>query len=96
MPQKKIPILIRRDLIPKLGIVVQNIAYTFDEQEEILFEDTVNTEEYIPNISKACSEEEYEAFMKRMAPYLEVNSNINIHELGPLKEAVVHLKTPPN
>lgn len=96
MPQNKIPILIGRDLIPKLGIKIENIAHTFEEQEEIIFEDKVDTEEYMPNVSKACSDEEYEAFMQRMAIYLEANSNINIHELCPLKEAVVHLKTPPN
>jgi hypothetical protein len=96
MPQNKIPVLIGRDLIAKLGIIVNNIAHTFDEKEEIIFEDYIDEDEYIPNVSKACSEEEYKAFMDKMSVYLEANSNIDIHKLCPLKEAVVYLKTPPN
>jgi transposase InsO family protein len=96
MSQSKIPILIGRDLIPKLGIVIENIAYTFEDQEKITFEDQVDEEEYIPNVSKACSEKEYKAFMTNMAPYLEANSKINLQELCPSKEAVVYLNTPPN
>ena len=94
--RSNIPFLIGRDLIPLLGIRVENLAYNFDEQEETVYEDTVNQELYIPNKSKACSDEEYEAFMERMEPYLTANKNIDIHELCPLKEAKVYLKTPPN
>jgi hypothetical protein len=91
MSQNKIPVLIGRNLIAKQGIVVNNIAHTFDENEEIIFKD-----EYIPNVSKACSEREYEALMDKMSVYLEANSNIDIDKLCPLKEAVVYLKTAPN
>lgn len=96
MPIKKLPILIGRDLIPKLGISIDNIAYSFEDQEKIVYEDTVNHEQYIPNVSKACSDEEYEQFMQALEPYLEDNKNINIHNLCPLKEAVVYLDTPPD
>ncbi|KAG2191693.1 hypothetical protein INT47_006691 [Mucor saturninus] len=96
MATTTIPILIGRDLIPKLGIYIENIAYNFDEQEEIIYNDTVDDTMYKPNITKACSEDEYEIFMERMKPYLEANNNINIHELCPRDEAVVYLKTPPN
>jgi len=96
MSDTKIPILIGRDLIPKLGIYIENIAYNFDEKEEIIYNDSVDDSLYKPNESKACSDAEYDAFMNKMKPYLEANKNINVHELCPLKEAIVHLKTPPN
>lgn len=96
MPDAKIPILIGRDLIPKLGIYIENIAYNFDEKEEVIYNDSVDDTLYKPNETKACSELEYEAFMEIMRPYLEANQNINVHELCPLKEAIVYLNTPPH
>ena len=94
--KNKTPLLIGRDLIPKLGIQVMNLAYTFDEQEEIIYDDEIDESKYIPNVTKACSEKEYLQFMEKMEPYLKENSNINVHNLCPLKEATVYLKTPPN
>ncbi|KAG2230137.1 hypothetical protein INT48_001479 [Thamnidium elegans] len=96
MPDNKIPILIGRDLIPKLGIYIENIAYNFNEKEEVIYNESVDDTLYKPNESKACSEKEYEAFMESMKPYLKANENINVHELCPLKEAVVYLNTPPH
>ena len=93
--KNKIPFLINRDLIPKLGIQIHNLAYNFDEHKEIIYADTIDHEKYIPNVTKACADQEYRDFMERMKPYLEANANIDIHNLCPLKEAV-YLKTPPN
>lgn len=59
MNDAKIPILIGRDLINKLGIYIENIAYNFDEKEEVIYNDTVDDSLYVPNESKACSETEY-------------------------------------
>jgi hypothetical protein len=95
MPEKKLPILIGRDLIPKLGITIEGIAYNFENNEDITFDDTVNHEKYIPNVSKACSEKEYMEFVKDLEPYMKANGEINVHDLCPLPEAVVYLKTPP-
>ncbi|OBZ81189.1 Retrovirus-related Pol polyprotein from transposon opus, partial [Choanephora cucurbitarum] len=89
-------LLVGKDLAPKLGITVSNLAHTFDDQEDISFADTVDEDKYKPNVTRACSQEEYEAFMTEMQPYLDANANINIHDLCPLKKAVVYLKTPPN
>jgi hypothetical protein len=93
MPEERLPLLIGRDLLPKLGIIYEGIAYNFNEIEEIIFDDSVNHQQYVPNVSKACTETEYEEFMKELEPYFKRNSDINIKELCPLKEALVHLKT---
>lgn len=96
MPNAHIPILLGRDLIPKLGIQITNTAHTFEEEEKIIFEDSIDEDVYIPNVTNACTEEEYDEFMKSMERYIKDNQNINIHELCPLEEAKVYLNTKPN
>ncbi|KAI9309783.1 hypothetical protein BX666DRAFT_2034074 [Dichotomocladium elegans] len=39
---------------------------------------------------------EYEDFMKVLQPYIKANAEINLHNLCPIPEAIVHLKTAPN
>jgi hypothetical protein len=95
MPEERLPLLIGRDLLPKLGITYEGIAYNFNEVEEIIFADSVNHQQYVPNVSKACTDKEYEEFMKELEPYFKRNNEIDIKELCPLKEALVYLKTKP-
>jgi hypothetical protein len=93
MPEERLPLLIGRDLLPQLGITYEGIAYNFNEVEETIFDDSVNHDKYIPNVSKACSDSEYDEFMQYLELYFQANKEINIQELCPLNEALVHLKT---
>lgn len=96
MKDNSIPILLGRDITHKLGIRVENVAHSFEDVEQITYDDSVDNETYIPNVTLACSEKEYTEFMKYMEPYIKDNQSINIHELCPLKEAKVYLRTKPN
>jgi hypothetical protein len=93
MPEERLPLLIGRDLLPQLGITYEGIAYNFNEVEETTFDDTVNHEKYVPNVSKACSDSECDEFIQYLEPYFQANKEINIQELCLLDEALVHLKT---
>ncbi|OBZ88056.1 hypothetical protein A0J61_03897, partial [Choanephora cucurbitarum] len=89
-------LLVGKSLAPKLGITIPYLAYTFDEQEEVALTNSVDDDEYISDVNRACLQQEYELSMREMQSYLNENKNITLNELCLLKEAVVYLKTPPN
>ena len=93
--ESKTSVILGRDLLPKLGIELHNLAHTFKDNEISIDESIYAEEELIPNVSKAGNESEHKAFMDSLKDCLQANSEINVHELCPLEEAVIYLNTTP-
>ncbi|KAG1446990.1 hypothetical protein G6F56_009400 [Rhizopus delemar] len=82
-----------RDILPKLGIHLVGVATNWDDNK-VLFDDSIDDKEYVPNVSNAGTIDEHAALLLALQPSIEKNQKIDIHSLCNLPEAVVRIDTP--
>ncbi|KAG1212201.1 hypothetical protein G6F69_003902 [Rhizopus microsporus] len=82
-----------RDILPKLGIHLVGVATNWDDNK-IVYDDSIDDTEYIPNVSNAGTPDEHEALILALQSHIDKNQQIDVHSLCNIPEAVVRLDTP--
>ncbi|CEJ00528.1 hypothetical protein RMCBS344292_14581 [Rhizopus microsporus] len=82
-----------RDILPKLGIHLVGVATNWDDNR-IVYDDSIDDTEYIPNVSNAGTPDEHEALILALQSHIDKNQQIDVHSLCNIPEAVVRLDTP--
>ncbi|KAG1194770.1 hypothetical protein G6F70_008745 [Rhizopus microsporus] len=87
------PVLFGRDILPKLGIALVGVATNWDNNK-VIFDDSIDDKEYIPNVSNAGTELEHKTLLTALQPIIDLNQKTDIKELCDIPEAIVRLETP--
>ena len=71
-----IDVILGKDILPHIGVVLTGVAVNWDDNK-IIYDDSIDDNEYKPNISHAGSVEKHKALLAALQKYIDENQKID-------------------